>query len=98
MSELRDDLLNKCKKHFNEIGLFGDTDICRLIGFGEDEEDFYYKVMRPIGEITYASAVGPWESLKGFYPRYVQLESQFSGVWDCPSQPEFTHDWIGEKR
>ena len=97
------DVLEECQKHFNEIGLFGDMDMCRLIGYAEDEYDCYYKTMHPsiLGDepkIVYESAVGAWETMKGIYPRYEALEHQFSKVWNCPEQKEFANDWIGETK
>ena len=32
----RDKARARCRKEFNEIGIYGGTDIARLIGFGED--------------------------------------------------------------
>lgn len=90
----------ECREHFNEIGLFGDTDICRLVGFSDDGDDFYWIVMRPDfrGEYKkiYCSMVGPWISLKNIYPRYENLEHQFTHVWQCPPQKDFLLDVVEE--
>lgn len=88
--------LNECKEHFNEIGLSQDTTVCRLIGFADDGEDYYWITAHPshkceAPKIIYESMVGPWVSLKGIYPRYEQLESMFVW-WNCPPHDEFILD------
>jgi len=60
----------KCRKHFNEIGIYGGTQIARLIGYGEDPSDAYYLLRYPPerwGEPyqdRYSSMVGGWFSIK----------------------------------
>lgn len=53
-------IIEECKKHFNEPVLMH-TKLGRLIGFGEDWDDYYYIVMHMGGEVVWYSAVG------GFY-------------------------------
>jgi hypothetical protein len=59
-----------CRKHFNEIGIYGGTKIARLIGFGEDPSDCYYLLRYPPGEWgegckdIYSTMVGGWYSIK----------------------------------
>jgi hypothetical protein len=66
----RDKARERCRKEFNEIGIYGGTDIARLIGFGEDESDSYYLLRYPPqawGEPckeVYCSMVGGWYSIK----------------------------------
>ena len=66
----RDKERARCKKEFNEIGIFGGTDITRLIGFGEDPWDCYYLLRYPPKEWgepckdVYSSMVGGWYSIK----------------------------------
>lgn len=65
--------LSRCKKHFNEIGIYAGYQIGRLIGFGEGD-DFYYLIRseiidwdKPDGrdyKDTYCSMVGGWYSIK----------------------------------
>src|SRR5574337_434588 len=95
----RNKFARECGKQFNHIGLLNDTDVVRLIGFADDGEDYYYKVMYPSltgGEpkILYSSMVGPFASLKGHYRRYKQLERQFTDVWNAPPQKEFVEENI----
>lgn len=83
---------------FNEIGLWADTEISRLIGYGEDEDDCYYILMFPKGpyndpKIVWCSMVGPWVSLKCCYRRYEQLESHMT-FNNCPPQ----ENWIDNRR
>lgn len=86
--------IRKLKRQFNHIGLYGDADMCRLIGFADSEEDYYYILIYPNcrGEkamIHYNSMVGPFVSLKYRYPRYKQLDNLMTNVWNCPPQKEF---------
>ncbi len=83
------DYLEECRLLFNEIGLYCDSDICRLIGYAEDDEDCYYLLMYPGGMLHYSSMVGPFESLKGTYKRYQQLEKLMTESWDCPPYINF---------
>jgi|WetSurMetagenome_2_1015567.scaffolds.fasta_scaffold831337_1 hypothetical protein len=60
----------KCQKHFNEIGIYGGTDITRLIGYAEDAEDCYYilrypsKMWKDRYSDVWCSMVGGWFSIK----------------------------------
>ena len=63
--------LGRCKKHFNEIGIYAGYRTSRLIGFGEGD-DYYYLLRSehhdPLSdgfEDVYCSMVGGWYSLKG---------------------------------
>ncbi|VVC05100.1 Uncharacterised protein [uncultured archaeon] len=55
------------KPHLNEIGIYGGSELCRLIGVAEDGMDFYYVVEvlnNPSGtNIHWFSYVGEWDSL-----------------------------------
>jgi hypothetical protein len=87
---------------FNEIGLYADTRVCRLIGFADSEVDYYYILMFPAlleddpEHIVYSSMVGPWVSLKGHYRRYKQLDNQMTNVWNCPPQDKWRDEKINE--
>lgn len=95
----REAYVAEVKALFNDICLVADTNLVRLIGFHEDEMDFYYHVKymscnRP-AYITspnqlehYSSFVGPCVSLKGIYPRYEQLETIFT-LNGCPPVDSF---------
>jgi hypothetical protein len=63
-----------CRKHFNEIGIYGGDSITRLIGYSEDESDCYY-ILRflPVwnddfsgftNKTVHCSMVGGWYSIK----------------------------------
>jgi hypothetical protein len=59
-----------CKRHFNELGIYGGTEITRLIGYSEDADDCYYILLAPPEEYKgkckeiHASMVGGWYSIK----------------------------------
>ncbi len=74
----RNIILAECRKMFNDICIVGDTNIGRLIGFHEDENDYYYHILYMKGKTRLHSAVGPCISLKGIYPRYKQIDKIFS--------------------
>jgi len=65
--------LSYCKKHFNELGLYGGHEITRLVGFGEGD-DLYFLLRSSVYNFetnlfgfkdVYCSMVGWWYSLKG---------------------------------
>ena len=100
MSNIEKDI-KKLPKMFNDIGLYGDTDICRLIGFADSGEDYYYIIMKTgfkweTPKIIYASMVGAFVSLKRHYKRYKQLDNQMTSVWNCPPQKEWRNEIIKE--
>ena len=41
MNETKKSILKEIKKHKGELGVYG-LDIVKLVGFKEDEEDYYY--------------------------------------------------------
>lgn len=89
------------KRKFNNIGLYCDTDVCRLIGFADSGIDYYYILAYPslVGvnpRVVYGSMVGSFVSLKGHYRRYKQLEELFTNIWSCPPQKEWKIETIKE--
>ncbi len=95
--ELRDGLIEELKPKLNDIGIIGDTNLCRLIGFHEDDDDFYYHVLYMNGHNrhsdkndVYFSMVGRFETLKGVLPEesYKRMESTFS-LNGAPPSKEF---------
>lgn len=83
--------IEQAKKVFNHIGLVGDTEIARCIGFLDSGEDYYWVVQKPGGGIINSSMVGTFTSLKDCnYPRYDYLEKMMTEVWDCPKHPYFS--------
>ena len=76
-----DEFLDDLKKHHNEICLYGDTHMTRLIGYYEDDNDCYYLVSGLNGDKTrLMSCVGGLLSLKKYLPEqvYKGIESTFS--------------------
>lgn len=86
--ERREHYLAEARAMFNDICILADTDIVRLVGFSEDDRDYYWVTMNMRGERSGCSMVGPCISLKGLYPRYDQLEWIFSHN-GCPPQEQF---------
>ena len=68
----RESFIERMRAMHNDIGLYGHTDLSRLIGFHEDDTDFYYHlrgIQRPVKDREfYGSAVGPFLSLKPWIP------------------------------
>lgn len=81
MSLTLESLAEEMRPHLNAICIVHDTEMGRLVGVCETEDDFYYLVHR-MGQPapTYFSAVGHCVSLKGSYPakHYDRLDSVFS--------------------
>lgn len=90
--------IKEMKPFHNHICILHDTELVRLIGVGEDEQDYYY-IVKDIGfnqnstggynkkEYWY-SAVGTCISLKNVYERYENMEKCFS-LNNCPPGDEF---------
>ncbi len=74
---------------FNDICIVGDTDLARLIGFHEDEWDYFYLMLYTGGKSCLHSAVGSCISLKSIYPRYEQMDKVFS-LNDAPKNKYFS--------
>lgn len=85
----------ECRKHFNELGIFGGTDLTRLIGYGEDEDDCYYLLCYPPEEYggvckeVYASMVGGWFSIKKMGKRGYEYTQRNCHI---PEALEFTEN------
>lgn len=80
-----------CRKMFNHIGFhWGMCEICRLIGFGDDGEDWYYITKDSRGKVVWNSMIGGFCTLKGRIPNwdYRNLESSHS-LNGCPPEKEF---------
>ncbi|HAQ03057.1 TPA: hypothetical protein DCQ22_04155 [Candidatus Nomurabacteria bacterium] len=94
----RDKARKQCQKQFNELGIYGGTQISRLIGFGEDPWDCYYLLRYPPkrwGESCkdiYSSMVGGWCSIKKINKKdyaYIEIncgipkaDKYIEKVWD----------------
>jgi hypothetical protein len=81
--------INICKKMFNIIGLSGSHNLERLIGFGDDTEDYYYITKNNRGEITWYTMVGEFIPLKGKISNwsYWRIEEGFQMF--CPKEKKF---------
>lgn len=89
-----------CRKEFNEIGIYGGTQIARLIGYGEDPSDCYYFLRYPPkhwGEPckdVYSSMVGGWYSIKKMGKRAYEYTEINCGI---PKADEYTEKtWDSE--
>ena len=74
----RAEVIAEMKAMHNHICILADTDLVRLIGFDEDETDYYYIVRELGGRETGCSYVGPCISLKGKVERYEQMDDVFA--------------------
>lgn len=84
--------LNICKKTFNHIGLNSIDTLARLIGFGEDDWDYYYITKDQNGKVIWESMVGDFNSLRGKVSKrsYDNLEKAFQRNKNYPEK-EFIH-------
>ncbi len=81
-------LVEEMKPFHNHIGIAMDSELVRLIGIGDDDEDFYYICLHEGGKISWYTCVGPFESLKGKIERYDILDSCFE-LNNCKKTKEF---------
>ena len=58
------DILAFVEKHMNEVVL-DDMEVAKLVGFAEDEDDYYYKFVKLGSGLIWSSAVGQPIPLKG---------------------------------
>jgi hypothetical protein len=85
----REKAIEECKKNFNHIGIYGGFQLCRLIGFGEDEDDFYYYTIDVDGKKVFNSMVGGFFSIKNMGEEgYKYTDVNIS--YHCPEAKEFT--------
>ena len=81
-----------CQLMFNKICINPMDKLVRLIGFGDDEEDFYYITKDANGKIVWESMVGYLIPLKGRISNvdYFRIERGFVGWGRNPGkcQPE----------
>ena len=77
---MKENHINELKQIHNHICMLYDFKLVRLIGFGEDDEDYYYVVKNRQGKIWWASCVGWCYSIKHYLPeeRYSQTENIFN--------------------
>ena len=96
----RDKARNRCRKEFNELGIYGGQQIARLIGYGEDSYDSYYLLRYPSPEWgedckeVYCSMVGGWCSIKKMGKRDYHYTEINCGI---PKADEYTEKiWDSE--
>jgi hypothetical protein len=79
MSKRKEELISEMRAMHNDIGINAAGELRRLIGFYEDDEDYYYHVQDVWGEEQYCSAVGKFISLKGRLDQddYASLDEMF---------------------
>ena len=84
-----------CQLMFNKICINSMNELVRLIGFGDDEEDFYYITKDANGRVVWESMVGYMIPLKGRISNedYFRIERDFVGwkgnVGNCLPEKEF---------
>lgn len=79
--------IRRAKKFFNHIALYDVNDVCRLIGFEDSGEDFYWICRHFGGEVRYHSCVGHMQSMKKLNKRwYKYVEEAAHDLWLCPRE------------
>lgn len=83
---------NICRKMFNHVGISPMNRLSRLIGFGDDGEDFYYIIKELNGNIVFSSMVADFCSIKGKISNwsYNNINKSIS-INGCPEEKDF---WI----
>lgn len=84
-----------CRIMFNQICINAIENLVRVIGCGDDGEDFYYITKDQQGKIVWETMVGYMIPLKGKISNadYYRVEKGFSGwvegLGNCPPEKEF---------
>jgi len=92
-----DKLADEVREFHNDVCIYGDAMLVRLVGVAEDKDDLYYILRQSYhtGEYS-ASAVGPIVSLRPIYPaeRYENLDKALE-LNGAPKSDKFIvrHDW-----
>ena len=75
----KDDILKFIKEHKEEL-LLNNTAVVRLVGFHEDDQDYYYAILSLMSGFSYLSCVGSLIPLKGVLPEkeYNQIDHFFN--------------------
>jgi len=78
--ENRQTVIRLMKAMHNHIGITGDCELCRVVGFYEDEMDYYWEVTNIEGENVFHTACGHFVSLKGVLPEehYTRIDNFFT--------------------
>lgn len=79
-----------CRLMFNHAGITAMGRVERLIGFGDDGEDFYYIIRGQDGKIIWHSMVGAFVTLKGKINNwnYYNIDSVLE-LNGCPKEKKF---------
>jgi hypothetical protein len=95
-----EDFLEELKAHSNEICLYGNTNMTRLIGYYEDDDECYYVVRGRYGDkVGLLSCVGGLLSLKKYLPEavYQGIENTFAqNGSDAEENFQVTINSVGE--
>ena len=85
---MKDVYIEEARKLFNHICINGSGHVVRIVGFHEDESDYYWITRDLFGTQVYSSCVGGYESLKGKIEFYDDVERVFT-VNGCPPAESF---------
>lgn len=97
MAVTREEVIAELRPMFNHVGIYCDTHLYRLVGFGEDDSDYYYILRCMNGERHrykdnqfWGTFVARFRTLKGLLPdlEYQQTDNVFA--WNgAPRAEEF---------
>jgi hypothetical protein len=82
------DAIEEVRALHNHICILYDMELVRVIGFREDELDYYYHVRNMDGREWFGTFVGGCVSLKDSYPGYEVLDANWARN-HCPPSEEF---------
>jgi len=94
---MQDNLLEEAKKHFNEPILIG-FDLCRCIGYAEDDDDCYLIVKRPNGPragVSWCTFVGGYTYLDCLKQQGVTQSLHTNEIWTDYSRLDNTLELNG---
>lgn len=87
--------VRETKRVFNNIGIYAFSEICRCVGFAEDDEDYYW-ILKYGDKTHYASMVMGFKSLKPLYGKrqYKYLDNMMDEYWGAPREKEYINKKI----
>jgi hypothetical protein len=90
MSAQRERIIAGMRPKHNDICIGGGLRLVRLVGFHEDDEDYYYHLRYVCGSNVYESAVGTLITLRGKLSQkeYDDIEYVFTRN-GCPPSQDF---------
>jgi hypothetical protein len=102
VNQKREKILDECRAMHNHICIIQNHMIARLIGFHEDESDYYWHIKLPDGKESYQTACGHCVSLKDKDPELHSLLDNTFRLANCQPSEEFhmskSHDYSWFKR